>query len=65
MADRENCTWAKAIFERSGSTRVRTMKTMTMTKGSTVFPPAYLKQGGPPGLILEHQRKRVEFEAII
>ena len=30
-----------------------------------VFPPAHLKQGGPPGLNLEHQRKWVEFEATI
>ena len=30
-----------------------------------VFPLAYLKQGGPPCLNLEHYRKWVEFEAII
>ena len=30
-----------------------------------VFPLVYLKQGGPPCLILKHQRKWVEFEAII
>ena len=30
-----------------------------------VFPLVYLKQGGPPCLILKHQRKWVEVEAII
>ena len=35
VADCENCAWAKAIFECSGSTQERTMKIMTMTEGST------------------------------
>ena len=37
VADRENCTWANAIFEHSGSTRVKILKTMTITEDSTVL----------------------------
>ena len=37
MADRENCAWANALFERSGSTLVRAMKIMTMTEDSTIL----------------------------
>ena len=29
--------WVNAIFERSGSTQVKTMKIITMTEGSTIL----------------------------
>ena len=37
MADRENCTWASTIFERSGSIRVKKKAILTISKGSTIL----------------------------
>ena len=37
MADRENCAWASAIFERSGSIRVKKKTTLTVSEGSTIL----------------------------
>ena len=37
MADRENCAWASAIFERSGSIQVKKKATLTVSKGSTIL----------------------------
>ena len=37
MADRENCAWASAIFERSGSIRVKKKATRTISEGSTIL----------------------------
>ena len=37
VADRENCMWASAIFERSGSVRVKKKATLTISEGSTIL----------------------------
>ena len=37
MADRENCAWASAIFECSGSIRVKKKATLTVSEGSTIL----------------------------
>ena len=37
MADRENCLWACAIFERSGSIAVKKKATLTISEGSTIL----------------------------
>ena len=37
VADRENCAWASAIFERSGSIRVKKKATLTVSEGSTIL----------------------------
>ena len=37
MVDRENCAWASAIFERSGSIRVKKKATLTVSEGSTIL----------------------------
>ena len=37
VADRKNCTWAIAIFERSGSIRVKKKATPTISEGSTIL----------------------------
>ena len=36
MADCENCAWASAIFEPSGSIWVKKKATLTISKGSTI-----------------------------
>ena len=44
---------------------IDTLSMTTTDLSFAVFPPVYLKQGGrPPCLILKHQRKGVEYEAI-
>ena len=37
MADRKNCACASAIFERSGSIRVKKKATLTISEGSTIL----------------------------
>ena len=37
VADRENCAWASAIFELSGSMRVKKKATRTVSEGSTIL----------------------------
>ena len=37
VADRENCAWATAIFECSGSMRVKKKVTLTVSEGSTIL----------------------------
>ena len=37
VADRENCAWASAIFERSGSIQVRRKSTLLINEGSTIL----------------------------
>ena len=37
VADRENCTWASAIFEHSGSIWVKKKATLTISEGSTIL----------------------------
>ena len=37
MADRENCTWASAIFEHSISIQVRRKATLIINEGSTIL----------------------------
>ena len=37
VADRENCAWASAIFERSGSIQVKKKATLTVSEGSTIL----------------------------
>ena len=37
VADRENCAWASAIFERSGSIAVRKKATLTISEDSTIL----------------------------
>ena len=37
MADRENCAWVSAIFELSGSIRVKKKATPTISEGSMIL----------------------------
>ena len=37
VADCENCAWASAIFERSGSIRVKKKATLTISERSTIL----------------------------
>ena len=37
VADRENCAWASAIFERSGSITVKKKATLTISEGSMIL----------------------------
>ena len=49
VADRENCAWASAFFERSGSIRVKKKAALTISEGSTILK-------GLPELCLIDQR---------
>ena len=37
VADRENCVWASAIFERSGLTQAKMKAILTISEGSTIL----------------------------
>ena len=56
MADHENCAWASAIFERSGSIRVKKKATPIISEGSAIF-------RGLAELRLIDQRRQTGFAA--
>ena len=58
MVDRENCTWASAIFERSGSVRVKKKATLTIIEGSMIL-------RGLAGLRLFDQRRKTGLKSML
>ena len=58
VADRENCVWASAIFEHSGSMQVKKTATLIISEGSTIL-------GGPTELHLINQRSQVGLKSTL